>query len=73
MGSEMCIRDSGYQEIQTSKEYRDRFETELGKRKSLSKSIGSLDENFLDDLEDGLPPCSGVAIGIDRLFSSLSL
>ena len=64
---------NGYQEIQTSKEYRDRFETELGKRKSLSKSIGSLDENFLDDLEDGLPPCSGVAIGIDRLLTSLSL
>ena len=64
---------NGYQEIQTSKEYRDRFEIELGKRKSLSKSIGSLDEDFLDDLEDGLPPCSGVAIGIDRLFASLSL
>ena len=64
---------NGYQEIQTSKEYRDRFETELDKRKSLSKSIGSLDEDFLDDLEDGLPPCSGVAIGIDRLFTSLSL
>ena len=64
---------NGYQEIQTSKEYRDRFETELSKRKSLSKSIGSLDEDFLDDLEDGLPSCSGVAIGIDRLFTSLSL
>ena len=64
---------NGYQEIQTSKEYRDRFETELGKRKSLSKSIGSLDEDFLDDLKVGLPSCSGVAIGIDRLFSSLSL
>ncbi|MDC0197922.1 EF-P lysine aminoacylase EpmA [Candidatus Thioglobus sp.] len=64
---------NGYQEIQTSKEYRDRFEIELDKRKSLSKSIGSLDEDFLDDLEDGLPPCSGVAIGIDRLFTSLSL
>ena len=64
---------NGYQEIQTSKEYRDRFETELGKRKSLSKSIGSLDEDFLDDLKVGLPSCSGVAIGIDRLFTSLSL
>ena len=64
---------NGYQEIQTSKEYRDRFETELGKRKFLSKSIGSLDEDFLNDLKDGLPACSGVAIGIDRLFNSLSL
>ena len=64
---------NGYQEIQTSKEYRDRFETELGKRKALSKPISFLDEDFLDDLEDGLPPCSGVAIGIDRLFTSLGL
>ena len=64
---------NGYQEIQTSKEYRDRFETELGKRKSLSKSIGCVDEDFLNDLKDGLPACSGVAIGIDRLFNSLSL
>ena len=29
--------------------------------------------DFLDDLKDGLPTCSGVAIGIDRLFTSLSL
>jgi lysyl-tRNA synthetase class 2 len=64
---------NGYQEIQTSKEYRDRFETELGKRKFLSKSIGYVDEDFLNDLKDGLPACSGVAIGIDRLFNSLSL
>ena len=64
---------NGYQEIQTSKEYRDRFETELGKRKALSKPISFLDEDFLDDLGNGLPPCSGVAIGIDRLFTSLGL
>ena len=64
---------NGYQEIQTSKEYRDRFEIELGKRKFLSKSIGYVDEDFLNDLKDGLPACSGVAIGIDRLFNSLSL
>ena len=64
---------NGYQEIETANEYRDRFETELDKRKSLSKSIGSIDEVFLADLKDGLPPCSGVAIGIERLFNSLSL
>jgi|TARA_B000000475_G_scaffold44045_1_gene33074 lysyl-tRNA synthetase class 2 len=64
---------NGYQEIQTSNEYRDRFQTEINKRKSLSKFTGFLDEDFLDDLKDGLPTCSGVAIGIDRLFTSLSL
>ena len=64
---------NGYQEIQTSNEYRDRFQTEINKRKSLSKFTGFLDEDFLDDLKDGLPTCSGVAIGIDRLFTSLCL
>ena len=64
---------NGYQEIQTSNEYRDRFQTEINKRKSLSKFTGFLDEDFLDDIKDGLPACSGVAIGIDRLFTSLSL
>ena len=64
---------NGYQEIQTSNEYRDRFQTEINKRKSLSKFTGFLDEDLLDDLKDGLPTCSGVAIGIDRLFTSLSL
>ena len=64
---------NGYQEIQTSNEYRDRFQTEINKRKSLSKFTGFLDEDFLDGLKDGLPACSGVAIGIDRLFTSLSL
>ena len=64
---------NGYQEIQTSNEYRDRFQTEINKRKSLSKFTSFLDEDFLDDLKDGLPACSGVAIGIDRLFTSLSL
>jgi lysyl-tRNA synthetase class 2 len=64
---------NGYQEIQTSNEYRDRFQTEINKRKSLSKFTDFLDEDFLDDLKDGLPACSGVAIGIDRLFTSLSL
>ncbi|WP_435188537.1 EF-P lysine aminoacylase EpmA [Pseudothioglobus sp. nBUS_23] len=64
---------NGYQEIQTSNEYRDRFQTEINKRKSLSKFTDFLDEDFLDDLKDGLPACSGVAIGIDRLFASLSL
>jgi len=64
---------NGYQEIQTSNEYRDRFQTEINKRKSLSKFNGFLDEDFLEDLKDGLPACSGVAIGIDRLFTSLSL
>ncbi len=64
---------NGYQEIQSAQDYRDRFNTELNKRKDLSKPFEFLDNSFLEDLEKGIPKCSGVAIGIERLYSSLSL
>ena len=64
---------NGYQEIQTANEYRDRFTTEIYKREKISKQISLVDEQFLKDIKDGLPNCSGVAIGIERLFSTISL
>jgi lysyl-tRNA synthetase class 2 len=64
---------NGYQEIQSANDYRDRFNTELNKRKALSKPFEFLDHGFLKDLEKGIPKCSGVAIGIERLYSLLSL
>ena len=64
---------NGYQEIQTANEYRDRFTTEIYKREKISKKISLVDEEFLKDIKDGLPNCSGVAIGIERLFSTISL
>ncbi len=64
---------NGYQEIQTANEYRDRFNTEIYKREKISKQISLVDEEFLKDIKDGLPNCSGVAIGIERLFSTISL
>ena len=64
---------NGYQEIQTANEYRDRFTTEIYKREEISKKISLVDEEFLKDIKDGLPNCSGVAIGIERLFSTISL
>jgi lysyl-tRNA synthetase class 2 len=64
---------NGYQEIQYAQDYRDRFNTELNKREALSKPFKFIDSGFLEDLEDGIPNCSGVAIGFERLYSSLSL
>ena len=64
---------NGYQEIQTANEYRDRFNTELYKRDKISKKTSLVDEEFLKEIKDGLPNCSGVAIGIERLFSTISL
>ena len=64
---------NGYQELRSSGDYRQRFNAELNKRKKLSKTSPLIDEQFLNELEDGLPYCSGVAIGIERLFSTISL
>jgi len=65
---------NGYQELQSSEDYRSRFNQELMKRKKLSKSIPAIDEQFLKELSSSaLPFCSGVAIGIERLFMLTSL
>ena len=64
---------NGYEEIQSADEYRDRFNNELYKRKMIEKKKFLVDGEFLRDIKAGLPHCSGVAIGIERLFSSISL
>ena len=65
---------NGYQELQSEEDYRFRFNNELIKRKKLLKTTPSIDKQFLNELKDGgLPYCSGVAIGIERLFSAKSL
>ncbi len=64
---------NGYQELQKSGDYRERFQIELDKRKALGKQATMVDEEFLTDLSSPLPFCSGVAIGIDRLLATISL
>jgi lysyl-tRNA synthetase class 2 len=59
---------NGYQEIRDSEEYRRRFETENRRRGAQGKTVPLLDENFFRDLRNGLPPCSGTAVGLDRLL-----
>jgi lysyl-tRNA synthetase class 2 len=49
-------------------EQRSRFKTDLEKRSTLRLPEISVDERFLQALEAGLPPCCGVALGLDRLF-----
>ncbi len=60
---------NGYDELQNVDEYRQRFKSEIDKRTILGKTTVELDENFLSDLKNPLPQCSGVAIGIERLLS----
>lgn len=57
-----------YTELQDAKEQEKRFIEELKKIKNLGKTPVKTDGDFLDALNDGLPPCSGVALGVDRLI-----
>ena len=58
---------NGFYELSNAKEQRTRFETDLAKRKQLGYEPIEIDERFLAALEHGLPDCSGVALGVDRL------
>ncbi len=60
---------NGYDELQTHDEYLNIFKSDLAKRQKLQKPVFDLDTNFLQQLEKPLEQCSGVAIGINRLFS----
>ena len=62
---ELC---NGYTELTDAVEQRRRFNADLEIRKGMNKPLPPLDERFLAALESGMPACSGVALGLDRLF-----
>ncbi|HTM45646.1 MAG TPA: EF-P lysine aminoacylase EpmA [Polyangiaceae bacterium] len=64
-GVELC---NGYGELTDAKEQRARFIADNKRRKSKKLPHLPLDEKFLSALEQGLPPCTGNALGLDRLL-----
>jgi len=62
---------NGFHELTDTKEQEARFKSDLKKRVGLNKNPVGIDRRFLEALQSGLPACSGVAIGIDRLFMIL--
>lgn len=56
---------NGYDELVDVSEQTQRFEKEAAKRQQEQRPD---DENFLQALQAGLPDCSGVAIGLDRIL-----
>lgn len=58
---------NGFHELQDAREQRARFEKDLMIRKVNQLEERAIDEYFLAALLSGLPDCSGVALGIDRL------
>jgi len=63
---------NGYQELQAAEEQKKRFLAENQRRIHLGLPEMPVDENLLAALESGLPDCSGVALGLDRLLMCLT-
>lgn len=60
---------NGYRELLDAATQRRRFEQEQEQRRQRGLPVHDLDEGFLAALEAGLPACSGVALGVDRLLA----
>lgn len=58
---------NAYSELCDAAAQRARFEAAAAMRRRLGRVAYPLDEPFLQALEQGLPPCAGIALGIDRL------
>lgn len=59
---------NGYDELLNAEMLRQRFETDNQQRQAIGKTIMPMDEYLLLAMEVGLPQCTGVALGLDRLM-----
>ena len=62
---------NGYFELSDAAEQRARFEKDNAARKEKGLQTHDADEKLIAALESGLPSCSGVAVGMDRLLMLL--
>ncbi len=62
---------NGFHELTDAKEQLQRFRSENQSREQAGKHAGCIDNNFIAALNSGLPDCSGVAMGLDRLLMVL--
>jgi lysyl-tRNA synthetase class 2 len=59
---------NGFNELLDTQEQRTRFEQDNLKRQNNGLAPMPIDQHFLAALQHGLPQCSGVALGVDRLI-----
>lgn len=58
---------NGFNELTDANEQLSRFEQDNAQRAAQGLPVKPIDKNFIAALNHGLPQCSGVALGIDRL------
>jgi len=63
---------NAFSELTDAAEQRRRFEADNAKRRKLGKPELPIDEELLAAMERGLPACSGIALGLDRLIMLLT-
>lgn len=59
---------NGYHELSDASEQEQRFKHDNQRRAALGRAVLPIDQNLLAALVQGLPDCSGVALGFDRLL-----
>ena len=59
---------NGYRELLDPAELSRRFESDLAARRASNRWLLPVDEALLAAHEAGIPPCAGVALGVDRLL-----
>ena len=62
---------NGYHELTDAVEQRQRFQRDLSVREGRIASLPPMDERLLAALEQGMPRCAGVALGMDRLLMAM--
>ena len=60
---------NGFGELTDVAEHRSRFDKDLALRDRGGRHRPPSDERFLEALRHGLPPCAGVAVGVDRVVA----
>lgn len=63
---------NGFHELTDVDEQLFRFQQENHEREKIGKLPADIDENLIAALRHGLPDCSGVAVGLDRLLMVLT-
>jgi lysyl-tRNA synthetase class 2 len=63
---------NAYHELNDPVLQEQRLNEDLDKKKASGREVCALDEDFIRALRSGMPPTSGIALGLERLFMALN-